>query len=307
MASRVAVVGSLSIDLIARAPHLPRPGETVAGSTFFTCPGAKGGNQAVAAARLGASVAMVGCVGSDAYGPQVRDALAHEGIDITAVTTVDGPTGVAMIFVEEGGQNAIVVIPGANAALTPALVERHTATLAQADVVVAQCEIPLETVIWLAAYAHAHDKTLVLNPAPAHGPLPRTLLARATYVIPNEVEAGALTGLPVDTDAQARAAAELLRALGAPAALITLGARGVMAASAGGTHHHPAQVVDVVDTTAAGDAFVGGFATALAEGRDLTAAIAFGQATAALAVTRVGTQPSLPFRRELSAPPAGAG
>lgn len=307
MASCVAVVGSLSIDLIARAPHLPRPGETVSGSTFFTCPGAKGGNQAVAAARLGATVAMIGCVGTDAYGPQVRDALAREGIDVGGVATVDGPTGVAMIFVEESGQNAIVVIPGANAALTPALVERHAATLAQADVLVAQCETPLETVVWLAAYAHAHDKMLVLNPAPAREPLPRTLLERATYVIPNEVEAAALTGLPVDTDAQARLAAELLRELGAPTALITLGARGVMAASAAGTHHYAAPMVDAVDTTAAGDAFVGGFTTALAEGRELTAAIALGQATAALAVTRAGTQPSLPYRRELSASPAGAG
>jgi ribokinase len=301
MASRIAVVGSLSIDLIARASHLPQPGETVANGTFFSCPGAKGGNQAVAAARMGAPVAMIACVGGDAYGAQVRDALAGEGIDVTALETVDGPTGVAMIFVEESGQNAIVVIPGANAALTPQRVVRHAAALDAADIIVVQCEIPPETVAWTAAYAHAHGKTFVLNPAPARAPLPRELLAAATYVIPNEIEAAALSGLPVATDAQARAAAEALRAQGAANVLLTLGARGVMAATSAGTQHYPAPIVDAVDTTGAGDAFVGAFAAALAEGRDLAAAIAFGQAAAAISVTRAGTQPSLPRRAELSA------
>jgi ribokinase len=300
MGSRIVVVGSLSIDLIARAAHLPQRGETVANGTFLMCPGAKGGNQAVAAARMGAAVAMIACVGSDAYGAQVRDALEHEGVDVAAIETVDGPTGIAMIFVEASGQNAIVVVPGANAALTPERVARHAAALDAADVVVAQCEIPPETVAWTAAYARAHGKTFVLNPAPARAPLPRELLAAATYVIPNEIEAAALTGLPVATEAQARAAAEALRAQGAANALVTLGARGVMAATAAGTHHYPAPVVDAVDTTGAGDAFVGAFAAALAEGRDLAGAIALGQGAAALSVTRPGTQPSLPRRAELS-------
>jgi ribokinase len=295
MQASVLVVGSLNMDLVARAPRLPRPGETLAGDSFATVPGGKGANQAVAAARLGASVAMIGCVGHDTYGEQLRAALVAEGIDCQAVSVADGvPSGLAMIIVDANSQNAIVIIPGGNGQLSPDSVRAVDALLQAAEVVVVQLEVPLDTVGYTLERAHALGKTVILNPAPATGPIPAHWYPYIDYLIPNESEAQALSGVAVYSRDSAGVAAEQLLALGARRLLITLGAEGALYADADGSQHFSAPKVQALDTTAAGDTFVGGFAAALANGLALDEAVAFGQVAAALSVTRAGAQPSIP-------------
>ncbi|HVE08310.1 MAG TPA: ribokinase [Paraburkholderia sp.] len=300
---RVAVVGSLNMDLVARAARLPLPGETLAGHTFAQVPGGKGGNQAVAAARLGAQVAMLGRVGADANGAQLRAGLQAEQIDCAALeTSASAPTGVALIIVDDGSQNAIVIIAGSNGEVTPDTIARHEAVLAAAQVIVCQLETPPDAVHAALASAHRLGKTVVLNPAPATGPLPAGWPPLVDYLIPNELEAATLTGLPVGTPDEAAAAAAALRAAGAHNVLITLGAQGVLAALGDAApQHFPAPRVTPVDTTAAGDTFIGGFAAQLAQGAAVADAIRFGQRAAALSVTRAGAQPSIPTRAELEA------
>lgn len=302
MQANVVVVGSLNMDLIVRAPRLPIGGETLAGHGFSTAAGGKGANQAVAAARLGARVAMVGCVGDDAYGSELRNGLLADGIDCSGVEVVVGvPTGIASILVDDAGQNAIVIIAGGNGEMSPERMERHEALLAKAEVVIAQLEVPAATVEATLARAHALGRTVILNPAPAHGPLPAHWYGLVDYLIPNESEAALLTGLPVDSPETALRAAQRLLEAGARRVLITLGRQGVLYADAERHLHVPVAPVVAVDTTAAGDTFVGGFAAGLAEGMRLEAAIALGQQAAALAVTRPGAQPSIPHRHELPA------
>ncbi|MDQ7977632.1 ribokinase [Paraburkholderia sp. SARCC-3016] len=301
--ARVAVVGSLNMDLVARAPRMPQPGETLAGHTFAQVPGGKGGNQAVAAARLGAQVAMVGCVGNDANGTQLRKGLEAERIDCAALETSTGaPTGVALIIVDDGSQNAIVIVAGSNGEVTPATIARHEAVLAAAEVVVCQLETPPQTVEAALAAAHRLGKTVVLNPAPATGPLPPHWLPLIDYLIPNELEAATLTGLPVRTPEEAAAAAASLRKGGARNVIVTLGAQGVLAALGDAAPaHFAAPRVAAVDTTAAGDTFIGGFAAQLAQRVPVDDAIRFAQRAAAISVTRAGAQPSIPTREEVDA------
>ncbi|WP_295487743.1 ribokinase [uncultured Pseudomonas sp.] len=301
MHAKVVVVGSLNMDLVARAERLPRGGETLAGDSFFTAPGGKGANQAVAAARLGASVAMIGNVGDDAYGQQLRQALQDEGVDCQAVAICEGvSSGVALIVVDAASQNAIVIIAGGNGQLTAESVERFDALLQQAEVVVCQLEVPPATVAWTLARGRELGKTVILNPAPASGQLPTDWFAHIDYLIPNESEAEALTGLPVTDLDSARRAAERLREWGAGKVIVTLGAQGALFVSAAGDRHFPANRVNAVDTTAAGDTFVGGFAAGLACGLEEGEAIVRGQRAAALSVTRVGAQPSIPHLAELA-------
>lgn len=300
MDANVVVVGSLNMDLVTQAERLPQAGETLAGEAFFTAPGGKGANQAVAAARLGARVAMVGCVGQDAYGEQLRQALLDEGIDCQAVDTVAGvSSGVALIVVDASSQNAIVIVAGGNGQLSPASVERVDALLQRADVIVCQLEVPAPTVAYTLARARELGKTVILNPAPATGPLPSEWFAAIDFLIPNESEAAALTGLPVADLESARAAAGHLLGLGVRQVIVTLGAQGALFADGQGFEHFTAPAVKSVDTTAAGDTFVGGFAAALARGDEVRSAIAFGQRAAALSVTRVGAQPSIPHLNEV--------
>ena len=297
---RVAVVGSLNMDLVARAPRLPHPGETLAGRTFAQAAGGKGGNQAVAAARLGAQVSMLGCVGADANGAQLRAGLEAEGIDCAALETGREPSGVALIVVDDASQNAIVIVAGSNGELTPETIARHEAVLAAADVVICQLETPPAAVHAALAAARRLGKTVILNPAPATGPLPAEWLPLIDYLIPNELEAATLTGLPVGSPEEAATAAAVLRAAGARNVLVTLGPRGVQAALEGAAPVlYDAPKVEAVDTTAAGDTFIGGFAAQLAEGAGVDAAIRFAQRAAALSVTRAGAQPSIPTRAEL--------
>ncbi|MGB6210721.1 ribokinase [Pseudomonas mandelii] len=301
MPAKVVVIGSLNMDLVTRAPRLPRGGETLIGQSFATVSGGKGANQAVAAARLGAQVSMVGCIGSDAYGEELRRALMVEQIDCQAVSTVEGSSGVALIVVDDNSQNAIVIVAGANGALTPQVIDRFDAVLQAADVIICQLEVPDATVGHALKRGRELGKIVILNPAPASRPLPADWYASIDYLIPNESEASALSGLPVDSLASAETAATRLIALGAGKVIITLGAQGSMFANGTGFEHFPAPTVKAVDTTAAGDTFVGGFAAALASGKTEAEAIRFGQVAAALSVTRAGAQPSIPTLSEVQA------
>ncbi|CAI8912207.1 ribokinase [Pseudomonas sp. IT-P260] len=301
MPANVVVIGSLNMDLVTRAPRLPKGGETLIGHSFATVSGGKGANQAVAAARLGAQVAMVGCVGNDDYGVQLRDALLAEQIDCQAVSTVADSSGVALIVVDDNSQNAIVIVAGANGAMTPAVIDRFDAVLQAADVIICQLEIPDATVGHALKRARELGKTVILNPAPASRPLPADWFTAIDYLIPNESEAAALSGLPVDSLQSAESAASQLIAMGVGKVIITLGAQGSLFANSKGFEHFPAPKVKAVDTTAAGDTFVGGFAAALASGKSEAEAIRYGQVAAALSVTRAGAQPSIPTMSDVQA------
>jgi len=289
------------MDLVTRAPRLPRGGETLIGQSFATVSGGKGANQAVAAARLGAEVSMVGCVGNDAYGAELRGALLAERIDCQAVSTVEDSSGVALIVVDDNSQNAIVIVAGANGSLTPQVIDRFDAVLQTADVIICQLEVPDATVGHALKRGRALGKTVILNPAPASRPLPADWFAAIDYLIPNESEASALTGLSVDSLASAETAATRLIAMGVGKVIITLGAQGSLFADGSRLEHFPAPKVKAVDTTAAGDTFVGGFAAALAAGSSEADAIRFGQVAAALSVTRAGAQPSIPTLSDVQA------
>ncbi|MDM3886980.1 ribokinase [Pseudomonas sp. BCRC 81390] len=301
MSAKVVVVGSLNMDLVARAQRLPRAGETLPGDSFFTVPGGKGANQAVAVARLGGSVAMIGNVGDDAYGQQLRQALYVEGVDCRAIDTCPGvSSGVALITVDAASQNCIVIIPGGNGLLTPQSVQRFDALLQAAEIIICQLEVPADTVAWTLARGHELGKQVILNPAPATGPLPAAWFAHIDYLTPNESEAEALSGVAVTDLDSARRAGERLLQLGAGKVIITLGAQGALLVTAQGHRHFPAPLVQPLDTTAAGDTFIGGFAAGLVRGLEEGEAIAFGQRAAALSVTRAGAQPSIPYLAELA-------
>jgi ribokinase len=299
---RVVVAGSLNMDLVARAPRLPKPGETLAGHAFAQVPGGKGGNQAVAAAPLGANVAMLGCVGGDPNGATLRAGLEAESIDCAALgTSASAPTGVALIIVDDGSQNAIVIIAGSNADVTPATIEQHESLLAAADVIVCQLETPPDAVRATLAAGRRLGKTTILNPAPAASTLPADWFPLVDYLIPNELEAATLSGIDIATPDDARRAAAALRQKGARNVIVTLGSQGVFALLEGGDGEHlSAPKVKAIDTTAAGDTFIGGFAAELARGSAVASAIVFGQRAAALAVTREGAQPSIPHRSEIT-------
>lgn len=296
MRPTLIVVGSLNMDLVVRSSRFPAPGETIIGGEFRAVPGGKGGNQAVAAARLGAAVAMVGRVGQDAYGAQLIEGLAGAGIDHTGIRRDrEAATGVALIVVDDHGENSIVVAPGANMALTAKDVEHAEPAIAAAQIVLLQLESPLEAVLRAAELARAHGARVILNPAPARG-LPPELLALVDVLIPNENEAAVLSGRPVQNKSDAASVARDLLTLGPSTVALTLGSRGAVLAGQAGIQHFPAYEVEPVDTTAAGDAFVAGLAVALAEGRQLEDAVCWGHAAGALATTKLGAQPSLPER-----------
>lgn len=297
----ITVVGSLNMDLVARSPHIPQPGETIIGGELLTIPGGKGANQAVAAARLGAATAMVGKVGQDAFAAPLLQNLAEANIDHTFVRQdAAAATGAALIVVDDAGENSIVVTPGANHQLTPADVEGAEAIITTAKVLLLQLEIPLDAVIKAAQMARSHGVTVILNPAPAQA-LPPELLNAVDILIPNETETEILTGLPVGSPAEAELAAARLRQQGVTTIIMTLGAKGALLIVDGQSRLIPPFSVTPVDTTAAGDAFVGGLAVALAEGQPLPEAVRWGNAAGALAATKLGAQPSLPDRAVLQA------
>ncbi|PHV30707.1 ribokinase [Janthinobacterium rivuli] len=300
----IVVIGSINMDLVLRVPRMPLPGETLTGGAFRTIPGGKGANQAVACARLSGKVAgaqqvaMVGCVGDDAFGATLRAALVGDGIIDSHITTLPGvASGIASILVDDNGQNSIVIAGGANDLLSPAHIDAAKELIEQADIVVLQLETPMATVVHAIKLARSLGKTVVLNPAPAAG-LPAGVLELVDYLIPNEIEAAMLAGVsPEGADAKALAAA--LQKLGSDNVIITLGSKGVHAALYGGDYTFPAEVVQAVDTTAAGDTFIGGFVAGLASGMDEAEAIGQGQRAAAWSVTKPGAQTSIPHLHEL--------
>ena len=303
----IVIVGSLNMDLVVRTPHMPAPGETVLGDDFQTIPGGKGANQAVAAARLEARVSMVGRVGRDAFGEALLANLRAEGVDVKHVRTDEvAASGVALITVDESGQNSIVVASGANWRLTVADVQAALASIGAFDVLVMQLETPLPIVEAAAQLARERGARVALNPAPARA-LPASLLAQVNVLLPNESETSLLTGLPVESMPQAERAAQALLDRGVGAVVLTLGSRGALVVEPGREAIHlPPHAVEVVDTTAAGDAFVAGLAARWGEGVSLVEAARWGNAAGALAVTRMGAQPSAPTRAAVAAYMRGA-
>ncbi len=297
----IYVIGSSNTDMVVQCKHLPKPGETILGGDFISAHGGKGANQAVAAARLGGKVVFIGHVGNDSFGHESLQAYQAEGID-TQYMVIDphGPSGIALILVGEGGENMIAVASGVNANVKPADVEILQDMLTPGDVVLMQLEIPLDTVIRAAQIGHKKDATVILDPAPApQGGIPDSLYPHLHYLLPNEHEAATLLGYGKNREDTPTHMAEALRRKGVRHAIVTAGRDGAVLASDLGVFELPAHRVDAIDTTAAGDAFAGALAVALAEEYKTREAIAYAQAAAALSVTRRGAQPSLPSRTEV--------
>lgn len=287
----IVVLGSLNADLVARVPHFPSPGETVTGTSFDVYPGGKGGNQAFAAARLGARVKMIGHIGDDDHGRYLVGQLAAAGVDTSHVATErDTPTGTALINIDRSGQNEIVVVPGANGTVSAAHVEGCRHLIERADFLLLQLEVPLEAVEAAARLAHEAGVVVILDPAPARTEA-ISLLPLVDYVTPNETELAIMTSGGGN-------AVELLD-LGARNIVTKLGAAGARLLNRAGEQDWPGLEVDPVDTTAAGDVWNGAFVTALAAGESVAAAGPFANAAAAISVTRVGAQPSMPDRDEV--------
>jgi ribokinase len=304
---RIVVVGSLNMDLVTRAARRPQRGETLTGESFGMFVGGKGLNQAIAAARQGASVHMVGRVGADDFGRRLRQTLEAAGVDVQFVAEdPEAGTGVATIVLDAEGDNSIIVVPGANGRVGRADVERAAAAIAAADLLMLQLEVPFEAVLRAAEIARAAGVRVLLNPAPAPAsPLPDELLRLVDVLTPNETETHSLTGLSADDDESAVRAAAALRARGVGAVVLTLGARGALLADGERNVHVPGYAVQVVDTTAAGDAFCGALGTQLARGQPLEAAVGYANAAGALATTVLGAEPAMPRREAVERLMAG--
>jgi ribokinase len=299
--ARIVVVGSINMDLVARVARLPRPGETVHGRDLVQVPGGKGANQAVAAALLGADVTMIGRVGDDEFGRQLIASLNQRSVRTECVEiTPQTNSGVALIGVEDSGQNAITVIGGANHRLTLDDIRRHEAAIAAADALLVQLEVPLETVVAAVHFAKQQGVMTFFDPAPAaDAALPRELYG-VDLISPNQSEAEALTGIAIATSADAVRAAMVLHERGVRRVVIKLGEQGALASEVGTQGVHvPAPQVRVVDTTAAGDAFTAALAVALVEGRTFVEATRFACATGTLTTTRHGAQDAMPTRVEV--------
>jgi ribokinase len=294
MSARIVVLGSVNMDLVLQCDRLPAPGETVHGRSFHTWPGGKGANQAVAAARLGAAVSFVGCVGDDAFGAQAAEALRHEGVNTSHLRVVAGvPTGVAMITVDSAGRNSIALAAGANACLNGPDVAAATNLIRSAALLVCQLETPLPTVEQAVAVAFSHGVPVLLNPAPG-APLPKSLLAMVGVLVPNESEAALI-------DARCASAANpaaILAHDGPRRVVVTLGERGVAVADESGAWTAPAEAVVPLDTTGAGDTFVGALAAAMVDGQSFRDAVEYAQQAAAISVTRAGAMMAMPRLHE---------
>lgn len=293
---RICVVGSSNIDLIAKVPRLPKLGETLVGHSFFMGYGGKGANQAVMAAKLGAQVTMITKLGRDVFGEDYLKNYRTLGLDTTYVLFDDHlASGVAPILVDDNAQNCIVVVPGANSALSPADIQVAAPAIQEAQILICQLEISLETTLAAMRLAKAARVMTILNPAPAQ-PLPDELLQLADICAPNETETEILTGLPVSTLAEAEAAARALLARGPRTVILTLGERGALLVDGQMVDHAPPVKVNAVDPTGAGDSFIGSLATFLGEGLPMGTAIRRANGVAALSVTQIGTQSSFPQR-----------
>ena len=295
---RAVVFGSINMDLVTKTPRLPVPGETLLGNSFFTAPGGKGANQAVAIARLGIPAAMVGRVGGDSFGGELLNSLQTAGVDTDYLRIDRGASsGVAAITVGDAGENQIIIIPGANQRVDRTDLERLENLLPGAAVLLLQFEIPITTVVMAASVAHQAGVKVILDPAPAQKDIPVELYPLVDIITPNEIEAGQIVGFPLDGLDAAYRAAEFFLQRGVRTAIIKLGAKGAVCATKEEKFFVPAFEVTAVDTVAAGDAFNGGLAAALVEGLPLRQAVIWGAATAALAVTKPGAQSSMCARQ----------
>jgi len=300
--AKIVVVGSLNMDLVAGAPRIPVIGETIIGDAYFAAPGGKGANQAYAAARLGGAVAMLGLIGDDEFGRRMRENLSAAGCDVSAVRVEPGASGVALIFVSSGGQNSIIVVPGANAKLQPQHVLQGGYIMSESKVALLQLEIPVQTVLAAARMARKLGALVVLDPAPAPTTdLPAELLQCIDILTPNETEGAILTGVaPGRLEAeQAAQIGMALRSKGAAAVVMKLGDQGCLVITDGDPVLLPAPKVIAVDTTGAGDVFNGALAVGLSEALGVQAACVFANRAAALSVTRRGAQTGVPSRSEV--------
>ncbi|AJQ95068.1 ribokinase [Gynuella sunshinyii] len=298
---KLTVLGSVNADHVLQLSHLPKPGETVSSESYQVLGGGKGANQAVAAARMGADITFIACVGSDAIGHQLVDSFASAGINTAGIEQVAGSnTGTAMIFVDANGENCIGISAQANAHLTPDCIQGKKALIETADALLLQLETPVEGVTFAAQVAKNSGTKVILNPAPA-AELPDHLLAMVDLITPNETEAERLTGIRVTDEASAARACDVLHGKGIAEVLITLGARGVWYSNAGVGERYSGYSVKAVDTTAAGDCFNGALVAALLKDSAMSDAITFAQAAAALSVTRSGAQDSIPELSEVVA------
>jgi ribokinase len=293
------------MDLVAKAPRIPVTGETLTGTDFFMVPGGKGANQAVAAAKLGAEVIFVAKLGKDVFASESLENFKSVNINTQHIEQLDGvPSGTAVIAIDDKGQNMIIVVPGANGKLTPADVDRAQSDIASAAVVVAQLEVPIETVEQAAKIANQNNIPFILDPAPAK-PLSDELLSRVDILTPNETEAETLTGIKVTDEKSASKAADALLAKGVKTVIVTLGEKGLLLATQDSKEMISNYKVNPVDSTAAGDAFTGSLAYGLANGKPINDAAVYANAVAAVSVTRYGAQPSMPTTREVEAFIAG--
>lgn len=294
----LTVLGSINADHVISVPYFAKPGETLTGHSYHIAYGGKGANQAVAAARLGAEVSFIGCIGNDDIGRAMKSAFAQDGINTNPIKTIDSEmTGIAMIQVAESGENSIVISAGANGHLDEAVVAEYQAEIAQAECLLMQLETPLPAIIQAAKIAKEKGTKVILNPAPAQA-LPYELLSLLDMITPNETEAEILTGVKVIDESSAQQAAQVFHQKGIEKVLITLGSKGVFVSENGVGQIVAGFRVKAVDTTAAGDTFNGALVTAMLEDKPLNEAILFAHASAAISVTRKGAQPSIPTRQE---------
>jgi ribokinase len=298
-AKKIVVVGSTNMDMVVKTSHIPTHGETVLGGAFFMNPGGKGANQAVTVARLGGNVLFVSKLGNDVFGKQAAQLFAAEGINTSCVLSDEAfPSGVALITVDAAGENSIVVAAGANANLLPADIEGALNEISNAGIILLQLEIPLATVRYVVEYASSKGIKVILNPAPA-AVLPSGLLSHIDIITPNVTEASVIAGIKVSDIETAKQAAARIQGMGAGNVVITMGPAGALVLEGAVFTHVPAPKVQPVDTTAAGDTFNGALAVALSEHKSLPDSVRFACEAAALSVTRLGAQSSIPYRHEL--------